>query len=123
MANITIDLLKDYLALEKLMGVDHVIEVHENGTVSDDIAAVWAPQAYDNAAEGEPEDIHVSDGWTLLRGFTAQYAYTGPVMGDGEFVGGALARHILDTPGYWAVIVVTAADGSDAGWAVAHRER
>lgn len=130
-----IDLSKDRKALEKIMEMDHVIQVHENGDVTDDVAGVWAPEVYDNTGEDDAEDIVVSgDGWTLESGWTGQYSYHGPVMHDSEFVGGALAEHILSTPGYWVAVVVTGScecgtgdddecDGvTDVGWAVAFRE-
>ena len=137
-----IDLSKDRYALEKIMEMDHVIQVHEDGTVTDDIAAIWAPEVYDNTVEDGVEDLTVSgEGWTLERGWTGQWGYNGPVMHDSEFVGGDLAEHILSTPGYWVVVEVdggcdcTDVDDDDdiddyelcgrdhaSGWAVAFRE-
>ena len=118
------------------MEFDHVIQVFENGSVVDDVAAVWAPEVYDNSPEGGPEDIAVSgEGWTLERGWTGQYSYSGPVMHDSEFIGGDLAEHILSTPGYWVAVVVSGPGCDDEncsgscdngcddsyGWVVLHR--
>lgn len=117
-----VDLKRDRYALDRVMEFDHVIRVHENGEVTDDVAAVWAPEVYDNSEDGGPEDVHVSpDAWRLLSGFTGQWGYGGPVMHPSEFIGGALAEHILETPGYWVAVIVKDADG-DIGWAVAHRD-
>lgn len=108
-----INLTRNPYALNDLMELDHVIRVYENGVVIDDIAGVWAPEVYDNSAEGGIEDIVVSPGWTLLHGFTGQYSYSGPCMHPSEYVGGHLARHILDTPGYWVVVEVRFATETD----------
>ncbi len=123
---ITIDWRKDRYALDQLMRVDHVIRVHKDGTVSEPMS-VWAPEVYDNAPEGEPEDIMASSPaggprWSLLSGWSAEYMNRGPVMGDSEYVGGALARHILENPGLYTIVTVTDPNGDDIGWAVAFAE-
>lgn len=110
-------------ALENLMEVDHVIRVHEDGTVSEP-SGVWAPEVYDNGPADGPEDIQVDSPtghvWTLLSGWSDQYCYRGPVMHPSEYVGGALAQHILDTPGFWVMTIVNSADGLTDGWVLAH---
>lgn len=122
MARITISSARNYRALNDLMELDHVIRVHSDETVSEP-GSVWAPSVYDNGPANGPEDIQVDghyDGtpWALLTGWSAQYNYRGPVMGPGEYVGGALARHILDTPGLWVAVTV----GESDGWALAYYE-
>jgi hypothetical protein len=86
-------------ALNEIMAFDHVIQVHPDGTVTDAPDDVHAPEL-------DAENDTVSgDGWTLLRGFTGQYGYNGPIMHSSEFIGGGLARHILETPGYYVALV------------------
>ena len=95
-----------------------VIYSHGDGTVSD-VAGVYAPE-YDTEDGADPAD---PAGWELLRGYTGQHGYSGPVMHASEYVGGALARDILDTPGTYAVVYVSDLADLDAGpygWAVAH---
>lgn len=95
-----------------------VIYSHGDGTVSD-VSGVHAPE-WDTEDGADPAD---PAGWELLRGYTGQWGYSGPVMHASEYVGGALARDILDTPGTYAVVYVSDLDDLDAGpygWAVAH---
>ncbi len=82
--------------LDELMSFDHVIEVHENGTVSEP-ENIYAPEVY----EGQV----LAEGWELLKGYTGQYSYSGPVMHDSEYIGGRLATDILNTPGVYAAVV------------------
>lgn len=119
---ITIDWRKGRYALNDLMQVDHVIRVHEDGSISEP-ENVWAPEVY---SDDDGKDITVdsmSGGpeWSLLSGFTGQQG-GGPIMHDSEFVGGHLACHILETPGLYAVVTVTDGYGTDVGWAVTFAE-
>ena len=103
--------------LSDLMDFDHVIQVHPDGTVTepDD---VYAPEL-------DGGTVQMGYGkWSLLAGYTGQYSYNGPIMHSSEFIGGRLARDILDTPGMYVAVVVWADDPNDepAGWAVAFRE-
>jgi hypothetical protein len=105
------------------MEFDHVIQVHPDGTLTDAPDDVHAPEL-------DAENDTVSgDGWSLLRGFTGQHGYSGPIMHDSEFIGGGLARHILETPGYYVALVAYYwTDENDnpldepylEGWAVAY---
>ena len=45
--------------------------------------------------------------WELLSGLSGQYGYSGPHMHASEYIGGGLARHILETAGFYVVTVVT----------------
>lgn len=123
-----VNLAQNYRALNDLMEIDHVIRVHENGDVTEP-QNVYAPGVYVDAL-GEPvvssPSGHV---WTLVDGFSGQYCYSGPIMHSSEYVGGALARHILDTPGLYAVVVAYGLDDGLSedpdddephGWAVAY---
>lgn len=119
--------------LNSIMEVGHVIRVAEDGTVTDDVPGVWAPELLMSVgSDGQILDSHEAEfiesaraqGWDLLTGWTGQYSYSGCVMHPSEYVGGALARHILDTPGLYAVITVETDDDSEeaAGWAIAYRD-
>lgn len=120
--------------LSDLMDFDHIIRVTDAGTVVD-ARSVFAYFELNVAKDGTDE-FSIPNGWELLKGFTGQYGYNGPVMHPSEFIGGGLERHILENPGYYVALVVTANceyDGSTdcdveqgcdcepAGWAVAFK--
>lgn len=120
--------------LDEVMEFDHVIKVGNDLSVRDTMyqkEPVWAPDVehsneHDALIYGQPYIEHPNE-WTLLTGFTGQYGYNGPVMHPSEYVGGALAAHILSTPGYYAAVEVRNEDyeypdGDAIGWAVAYKE-
>lgn len=124
--------------LNEIMEFDHVIRVAEDGTISDAGMSVGSTDAYFdlNVAQDGTDEFEMSAGWELLKGFTGQYSYNGPVMHPSEYVGGGLERHILETPGYYVVLEVSGRcdyDGSTdcdveqgcdcepAGWAIAYK--
>lgn len=84
-------------ALNAVMEFDHVVYSHGDGTVSD--ASTYGPEFLD-AVDGCPAP------WEPMTGYTGQYGYNGPHMHPSEYVGGALARDILDTPGLYVCVVV-----------------
>lgn len=92
--------------LNELMEFDRVIRVAEDGTITKphDIHCY----ADLNVAPNGNDEFDLSDGWELLKGFTGQYSYNGPVMHASEFIGGGLERHIRETPGYYVALVVEA---------------
>lgn len=135
--------------LNELMQIDHVVFVREDGTVTDDRATtrgVYAPEVscdYD----GPFADAQISDaqersmidyvkrdtGWSLLTGWSHGGGVA--IMHPSEYIGGRLAEHIRETPGYWVAVTVELHPGKDdpeyndgngesetAGWALAHRE-
>lgn len=64
-----------------------------------DAPGVYAPTVYD-------EVIDSSDWAFFSYGYTGAYAgATSPVMHDSEFLGGNLARDILETPGVYVMVV------------------
>lgn len=102
--------------LNDIMEFDHVIEVHQDGSVTHR-ADIYAPELVDDT---------VSDGWELLNGYSGQYLYSGPVMHSSEFIGGRMADDILSTPGIYVAVVATTTDKEFAedniyGWAVARK--
>lgn len=116
--------------LNGIMEIDHVVRVNDDGTVSDQ-PDIYAPELHDGT---------VSDGWTLMDGYSAQYGYSGPVMHASEYIGGRLAADILATPGVYVAVAnyaTTPDDADDAddatdpddeapddidGWAVARKD-
>lgn len=110
--------------LSDVMQDSHPIRVHKDGSVSEprDIFAPELPTIDD----GDDMLDHAArdHGWELLRGWTGQYGYNGPVMHPSEYVGGKLARHILETPGYYVAVAVDDSpdDPGHGGWVVAYRE-
>ena len=98
--------------LNEIMEFDHIIQVHKDGTITDSDMSVGSTEAYFDLRvmpDGE-DDFYMSTGWELLRGFTGQYSYNGPVMHPSEFIGGGLERHIRETPGYYVALVVEAVE-------------
>lgn len=121
--------------LNELMEFDRVLQVTPKGIL------IYRPDvniyADLNVTKDGTDEFELSEGWTLLTGFTGQHGYNGPVMHPSEFVGGGLERHIRETPGYYVVLIVEGRcdyDGSTecdpevgcscepAGWAIAYRE-
>lgn len=106
--------------LESIMEFDHVIRVHADGTVTDNLSGVHAPELH----EGELMQGGTSGtGWTLMDGYSGQCGYSGPMMHQSEYVGGGLARDIMSAPGMYVTLVNYPADGSEpTEWAIARRE-
>ena len=99
--NVTPDTLNDE------MEFDSVIYSHGDGTISD-AHTMRSPYVYiaeleDGTWVGEALD----EPWELVDGFSGQYGYSGPHMHASEYIGGGLARHILETTGFYVAVVVT----------------
>ncbi|QNJ57168.1 hypothetical protein L3Y21_gp098 [Gordonia phage Rabbitrun] len=116
-------------ALTDVMEFGHPITVLPDGRVFDASRfGVDAPESAYDGSDDEHEFVHVEgweeQGWELLRNWTGQYGYNGPVMHPSEFIGGRLAAHILTNPGHYVAIVVNGDDPDDdepTGWAIAHK--
>lgn len=135
--------------LNALMSIDHVVLVLDNGNVTHcpEGDGVYAPEVvcdYDGPfADAQISKAHdaamiayiESQGWKVETGWTRQHGYRGPIMHVSEYIGGALADHIRETPGYWVACSVEIHPGEEdpeydggngesetAGWIVAHRE-
>lgn len=127
-------------ALEDIMEIDHVIRVNPDGTITESVPGVYAPDLLMATADDDCGSIlagHEADyiaqaerqGWCLERGWTGQYGYSGLAMHPSEYIGGDLEEHILKTPGLWVAITIETdrSVGDDdpdepVGWAVAYRE-
>lgn len=127
--------------LSSVMDFDHVIQVHEDGTVSDGSNLMAPTLTMEVDADGQ--SVHANDedliaqakasGWTFVDGFSSQYRYHGPVMHSSESIGGNMARAILETPGYYVNLIVECEGPENdpdenespldpAGWAIAYRK-
>ncbi len=134
--------------LNTLMEIDHVVRVRDDGTVTDQgTIGVYAPEIHIEY-DGPFADAQISDaqerdmieyvrrqGWEIQTGWSAQWNYAGPIMHTSEFIGGRIADHIREHPGYWVACSVELHPGEDdpeynngngesesAGWVLAHRE-
>ena len=113
--------------LSEAMDFHHVIQVHDDGTLSAP-ADVYAPECYWNEY-GDGQHIERGTGWQLLDGYSGQHGYPGPIMHESESIGGRMARDILATPGLYVAVVCDDlsdmdpddddAETTPAGWAVA----
>ncbi len=118
--------------LNQHMTLDSVIAVLEPGEIVVRPKGIYAPDlhaASDSAGmhlfdtDDDLAEQAASQGWTLETGWTGQHGYTGPCMHESEFVGGPLAEHILETPGYWAAVTVWEDDPDEVScWAIAYKE-
>lgn len=79
----------------------------------------WADGYHAPSVYGSDGEVDIdSDQWEFFStGYTGQYGYNGPVMHDSEFLGGRLARDILETPGVYVLCPVYWEDDSE-GWVV-----
>ena len=124
--------------LNSVMEFEHVIRVAADGTVTDSPYSVGSRDAYFdlNVTADGVDEFDMSEGWELLKGFTGQHGYNGPVMHSSEYIGGGMARDILETPGDYVALEVsgrceydgstdcdveTGCDCEPAGWAVAFK--
>lgn len=118
--------------LDQLMEMDHVIQVHADGSVTDAPANVHGPEVTvetddDGQYIGTRDErgrltwnIHVDgDGWTLLKGYAADDG--SELLHSGQRIEGDLAEAILATPGYYVATVV-ADDDEPESWCVAFKE-
>lgn len=110
-------LRNDPYALDKLMEVDHVIYSDGQGGITDvdsSDSAHWAPEISEGTNGKLNLDQHpYSQGWQFGKVYTSAH-----------FVGGALAWEIIETAGYYVVLMVPDdCECWDIGdWAIAYRE-
>lgn len=119
--------------LNHAMEFDRVMMVAENGAVTFP-AGIYGPELNamsDNDGSHLPEtdadlqrqaESYRGGPWFLETGWTGQYRYSGPCMHSSEYIGGAMAEYILETPGYWVALIVQEDDFDSESWALAHKE-
>jgi len=114
------------LDLNKIAEFDSPFLVDEEGNVHE-TKGIYAPSVYvycdeDGQIEGEPEID--AKGWSFVNGYSGQYSYAGPIMHPSEFLGGRMARDVLETPGVYVLCVVIDIDDSEdlIGWVLLERE-
>ncbi|MET9262385.1 hypothetical protein [Amycolatopsis sp. NPDC004079] len=119
--------------LNERMEFGHVIQVHEDSSITD-ADGMHAPEVYVTTdADGQILDADEREmtasveaqGWELMTGYTGQYGYRGPTMHPSEYVGGGLEQDIFAEPGYYVACVVEVldnAEGDPAGWVVARKD-
>lgn len=127
--------------LNSVMEFGHVIRVNADGTVTGRVEdAPYFDEALRsylvNADTWEwEEEINLPEGWTLMGGYSGQDRYSGPIMHASEYIGGRMARDILEAPGDYVALVMESdcgytqehcseevgCDCEPAGWAVAHK--
>lgn len=105
--------------LNDIMEFDHPVRVLADGTVTS-AHGEYAPEVHDVS---DPRNPRISDGWSLLNGYTGQWNYPGPIMHPSEFIGGRLERDIRAEPGVYVAIVIEGPDDDEPiGWAVARKD-
>lgn len=105
--------------LDKLVEFDSPFRIDENGNLSEAYGEFYAPDVYNDSSA----DILIeSNDWEALTGYTGQYGYNGAVMHPSEFIGGGLARDILENPGVYVLVEVRDESGeypeTAIGWAI-----
>ena len=123
MHTVTVDNLNEF------MDFDRPIRVHADGSVSDAVGE-YAPEVIvtcdDDGQISADDDAGMvryleAQGWAVLNGYSGQYGYAGPIMHPSEFIGGRMARDILETPGVYVACAVYVVDDTIAGWVVARK--
>ena len=106
--------------LSDIMDFDHVITVHEDGSITD-ASDLYAPECYWEGW-GERQHIEPGCGWVLMNGYSGQDRYPGPIMHPSELIAGLLADDIRENPGHYVAVACYLLDDDDVvGWAVACR--
>jgi hypothetical protein len=112
------------LELNEIMDFGVVVWSVGDGSLYDE-TPLRAPDLTPSLSDDELEREAGRQGWLLLKGWTGQYGYRGPRMHPSEFVGGGMAKFILETPGFYATVPLLAGDEEgeeqDDGWVVAYR--
>lgn len=116
--------------LNDVMEFDHVIRVHDDGTVTHEpgvyAPAVWFYSASDAETNNPSIDHGTGTRWELLNGYSGQDRNAGPIMHDDEYIGGGMADDLLSKPGVYVAVEIRdldadrdAGDDDSVGWAVA----
>ena len=110
--------------LDEIIGTDSLPAlVKPNGEIVENITTEHAPEWGSYGADFLDAVTAGVDGWKAVSGFSGQHDYDGALMHPSEFIGGGLEKHILETPGYYAVEVVADEEDEDidAGWVLLHK--
>ena len=118
--------------LNEIMQMDHVIQVHADGSVTDAPADVYGPEVTvetddDGQYLGTRDDhgkltwnVHVDgNGWTLLKGYAVDDG--SELLHPSQYIGGGLEEAILASPGYYVATVVCDEE-APSSWCVAFKE-
>ena len=100
--------------LDRLVEFYIPFRVSDDGNVTD-VRGYVSPDVYVDS-EGFP--VH-SDDWSTVDGYSHQYGYAGPIMHASEYLGGAMARDVLATPGVYCLAMVEDSEWPDVdpdGW-------
>ena len=104
--------------LNDVMEFDRVIRVETDGTVSRP-QGISAPELFDGDLGTMPDQYGRT--WVLLNGHSGQHGYSGPLMHQSEYIGGGMARAILEQAGLYVTLVNTLPDEEESeNWAVAY---
>lgn len=112
--------------LNAIMEFDHVIEVHEGGSITsrDDL---YAPDLNGDELDGGCElfgsfhgstvtgDTVTRDRWVLMNGYSGQDRYPGPIMHNSEYIGGGMETDIRENPGVYVALVCYWPPDTEAG--------
>jgi len=121
-------------SLNDQMEMDHVVQVHADGTVTDGPSGVYAPEIYlevdaDGSyvanTEADAQRQAKSQGWTLMSGYSGQQGNKSDyvLMHASEYIGGGMERDILAAPGLYVALVPSLDDDSEPeNWVVAYRK-
>jgi hypothetical protein len=97
------------------MEFDHPVRVEADGSVTERVPGVYAPESIievdkdeqiSDATEATWLDSLRRQGWEPIDGYSSQYRYSGPIMHASESIGGQLERDILAEPGVYVVVSV-----------------
>jgi len=120
--------------LNSVMEFDHVLHI-ANGIAEDVAESFYFEVTQFKLEDGRWETEYIlPEGWQVMRGYTGQHGYNGPDMHNSEFIGGGMARDILEAPGLYVALAISASCGGledgcaeddctceGEGWVVAYK--
>lgn len=105
--------------LNDLMEMEHVIRVEDDGTITENVPGVYAPESVINADWDRYGDAHVLNehrkefregmkraGWEMVRPRRAFGTYGDGFMDSAEYIGGFLEEDLRETPGVYVAVVI-----------------
>lgn len=94
--------------LNAAIDFDSPFRVLSGGRIETYLPNVYGPEVYllvDKEGNGVGSEEIEGDGWSPVTGYSGQHGYSGPCMHTSEYLGGGMARDVLEDTG--AVYVVT----------------